>query len=113
MASGFAAHAAEMHASAASRSPNSMMDVKQDLYAIEGALSDVTGALRALTTKAMEEYPLHPGVSGAVGSVHALQLKAQEAAADIRTAMQVLHEQDLKRHEQPRQGEAMWDVSRT
>lgn len=104
--------AAEWHAAIASSDPQSMMEVKRDLADLPTALADFALGLRTLQSRAVDLWPVHPGVTQAVGTVHEAMTNAQTAAMDVPSAFLALHENDNQRHDNPRPGEGMWDVSR-
>lgn len=103
---------AEANAYFSGRDPQSMRDVEDDLRAMQPFLADIGNATRTLHARAVDQYPMAPGVTMAIGHVYELLTKAVEAAGDIHPAFRALHEEEIKRHEQPRPGERMWDVER-
>lgn len=111
MPSHLAEIAAEANAYVANRDHQSMMEVKEDLLALQAFLADTATMIRTMHGRAAATWPVNPGVTGTVGETLASVLKAVEAAGDIGPAFRALHEADLIRHEQPRTSERMWDVS--
>lgn len=106
----FADSAREMRASAARYSPESMYQVYVDMGRLPEALGDVAAALKITVQKANEQWPVHPSVTEYLAKVYELQCKVAELSAEVGPAMRKLHEDDLRRHEQPRRNESMWDV---
>lgn len=107
----FVAAATEMARAAAAYQPTGMLQVGQDFTGLEEALRIHAEALKTTVENADANWPLHPNIVELMRQIHGLQLKAAELAAELRPAFTQLHDVDIARLENPRQGERMWDVS--
>ena len=107
----FVAAATEMARAAAAYQPTGMLQVGQDFTGLEEALRIHAEALKTTVENADANWPLHPNIVELMRQIHGLQLKAAELAQELKPAFQQLHDVDIARLENPRQGERMWDVS--
>lgn len=107
----FVAAAEEMARAAAAYQPQGMLQVGQDFAGLEEALRIHAEALKTTVENADANWPLHPNIVELMRQIHGLQLKAAELATELKPAFQQLHDVDIARLENPRQGERMWDVS--
>lgn len=111
MASRFVEAAAEMAGAASAYSPTGMVQVGNDLARVPEALQHVADALRITVQQAHSQFPIHPQIVELLGGVFQQIQQAATTAQDIGPAFQSMHRVDLERHENPRVGEQMWDVS--
>lgn len=107
----FIAAATEMARAAAAYQPTGMLQVGQDFTGLEEALRIHAEALKTTVENADANWPLHPNIVELMRQIHGLQLKAAELAGELKPAFNQLHDVDIARLENPRQGERMWDVS--
>lgn len=107
----FVAAAAEMARAAAAYQPTGMLQVGQDFTGLEEALRIHAEALKTTVENADANWPLHPNIIELMRQIHGLQLKAAELASELKPAFTQLHDVDIARLENPRQGERMWDVT--
>lgn len=107
----FIAAATEMARAAAAYQPTGMLQVGQDFTGLEEALRIHAEALKTTVENADANWPLHPNIVELMRQIHGLQLKAAELAAELKPAFTQLHDVDIARLENPRQGERMWDVT--
>lgn len=107
----FVAPAMEGARAAANYSPTGMVQVIEDFAGLSQALELHAEAMRTTVERAHAEFPLAPQVIELMRQVHGLQLKAAELASELQPASRKLHETDLARHESPRNGERMWDIT--
>jgi hypothetical protein len=107
----FVAAATEMARAAAAYQPQGMLQVGQDFVGLEEALRIHAEALKTTVENADANWPLHPNIAEILRQIHGLHLKAAELAAELKPAFNQLHDVDIARLENPRQGERMWDVS--
>lgn len=107
----FVAAATEMARAAAAYQPTGMLQVGQDFTGLEEALRIHAEALKTTVENADANWPLHPNIVELMRQIHGLQLKAAELAAELKPAFTQLHDVDIARLENPRQGEAMWDYT--
>lgn len=107
----FVAAATEMARAAAAYQPTGMLQVGQDFAGLEEALRINAEALKTTVENADANWPLHPNIVEIMRQIHSLQLKAAELATELKPAFQQLHDVDIARLENPRNGERMWDLS--
>lgn len=111
---GFAAAAEELVPLAKGIEPDGMMQV---LTACESempaAVSAMAAAFAAFAEQCDDEWPLEKDVANAIMEVHDLLKKAEAVAEEIGSVFRSAHEQDIARHEEPRNGseaERKWNV---
>lgn len=104
--------ASEMEAAAKAYKPDGMMHVHDTIKGFPNALESVANTFAILAEKADHEMPLEPEVGAALDEIYkALQQAIDEAEEAFKT-FRVVHEQDIKRHEDPRNGdETGWDTT--
>jgi hypothetical protein len=107
----FVAAAMEMSRAAAAYQPTGMLQVGADFAGLEEALRLHAEAMRTTVENADANQPLHPNIVELMRQIHSLQLKAADLASELQPAFRQLHDVDIARLENPRQGERMWDVS--
>lgn len=107
----FVAAATEMARAAAAYQPTGMLQVGQDFAGLEEALRIHAEAVKTTVENADANWPLHPNIVEIMRQIHSLQLKAAELATELKPAFQQLHDVDIARLENPRNGERMWDLS--
>ena len=107
----FVAAAMEMSRAAAAYQPTGMLQVGADFAGLEEALRLHAEAMRTTVENADANQPLHPNIVELMRQIHSLQLKAADLAGELSPAFRQLHDVDIARLENPRQGERMWDVS--
>ncbi|MBB4785019.1 hypothetical protein [Streptomyces rapamycinicus] len=104
--------ASEMEAAAKNYDPDGMMHVHDTIKGFPEALESVAKTFAILAQKADEEFPLEPEVGTSLDAIYeALQLAIDEAE-DAFDTFRVVHEQDIRRHEEPRNNaEEGWDTT--
>ncbi|MFK4265342.1 hypothetical protein [Streptomyces milbemycinicus] len=104
--------ASEMEAAAKSYEPAGMMHVHDTIKGFPEALESVANTFAILAQKSDEEFPLEPEVGTSLDAIyHALQLAIDEAEDAFQT-FRTVHEQDIRRHEEPRNNaEEGWDTT--
>ncbi|MFE5125491.1 hypothetical protein [Streptomyces sp. NPDC056669] len=104
--------ASEMEAAAKNYDPDGMMHVHDTIKGFPEALESVAKTFAILAQKADEEFPLEPEVGTSLDAIYeALQLAIDEAE-DAFTTFRTVHEQDIRRHEDPRNNaEEGWDTT--
>ncbi|MBW8088497.1 hypothetical protein IGW14_10735 [Streptomyces hygroscopicus subsp. hygroscopicus] len=104
--------ASEMEAAAKSYDPAGMMHVHDTIKGFPEALASVANTFAILARKSDEEFPLEPEVGTSLDAIYqALQLAIDEAEEAFKT-FRVVHEQDIRRHEDPRNNaEEGWDTT--
>jgi hypothetical protein len=107
----FVAPAMELARAAAHYQPTGMLQVGADFAGLEEALRLHAEAMKVTVENADANFPLHPNIVELMRQIHGLQLKAAELASELQPAFRSLHDVDIARLENPRQGEAMWDYT--
>ncbi|MFF0725181.1 hypothetical protein [Streptomyces sp. NPDC004134] len=107
----FDASASEMEEAANAYQPDGAMHVISTLAGMPAALTSVSNTFRILAEKSDEEFPLHKVVGEGLEEVYRHLQRAVDAAEEVAQAAQQVHEHDIRRHEEPRTGEAMWDTT--
>ncbi|GAA1710325.1 hypothetical protein [Streptomyces yatensis] len=104
--------ASEMESAAKNYDPDGMMHVHDTIKGFPEALASVANTFAILAQKSDEEFPLEPEVGTSLDAIYqALQLAIDEAE-DAFTTFRVVHEQDIRRHEEPRNNaEEGWDTT--
>ncbi|MBD3004324.1 hypothetical protein [Streptomyces sp. 5-10] len=104
--------ASEMEAAAKNYDPDGMMHVHDTIKGFPEALASVANTFAILAQKSDEEFPLEPEVGTSLDAIYqALQLAIDEAEEAF-TTFRVVHEQDIRRHEEPRNNaEEGWDTT--
>lgn len=108
----FLGPAMEMHRIAATYQPDGMMQVGRDFGGLAEALEHVADAMKVTTARADAEDPLDPRIIEMMQQIYGLQIKAAELAQQLKPAFLACHRVDIERLQNPRQGEAAWDVTR-
>ncbi|QKV93881.1 hypothetical protein HUT19_20705 [Streptomyces sp. NA02950] len=104
--------ASEMEAAAKSYNPDGMMHVHDTIKGFPNALESVANTFAILAEKADNEMPLEPEVGAALDEIYKALQQAIDEAEEAFNTFRVVHEQDIKRHEDPRNGdETGWDTT--
>ncbi|MFE6745842.1 hypothetical protein ACFVGM_08325 [Kitasatospora purpeofusca] len=107
----FAEVAAEMEALANTFDPDGMMQVLAMCEEIPDALQSIANVFKILAEKADAEFPLEAPIAEALTEVYSHIQLAVQTAGEIGQVFRRLHEQDIRRHEDPRNGEQKWDTT--
>ncbi|MFE6868534.1 hypothetical protein ACFVFS_18450 [Kitasatospora sp. NPDC057692] len=107
----FAEVAAEMEALANTFDPDGMMQVLAMCEEIPDALQSIANVFKILAEKADAEFPLEAPIAEALTEVYSHIQLAVQTAGEIGEVFRRLHEQDIRRHEDPRNGEEKWDTN--
>ncbi|PWI43190.1 hypothetical protein [Streptomyces sp. ICBB 8177] len=105
--------AAEMESAATSYEPDGCMEILAMVEKLPEALTCVANTLRILAERADGEFPLEKEVAGGFNEVFTALMTAVSAAEDLGPIFRQAHEQDIARHEDPRNGpeaEKGWNV---
>ncbi len=102
--------AAQMRACMAAYTPESMMEVLDDMRRLPDAFRDIAEVLRILGERAHGEMPLHPAAVEHIDNCHRAAGTLAAHVEQIAPAVLTLHQDDIRRHEAPRRNEHMWDV---
>ncbi|MFI9206277.1 hypothetical protein [Streptomyces sp. NPDC053048] len=104
--------AADMEAAAQAYDPDGMMHVHDTIQGFPDALDSVANTFAILAKKADEEFPLEPEVGAALDDIYKALQQAIDQAEEAFKVFCVVHEQDIKRHTDPRNGaEEKWDTT--
>lgn len=110
----FIAPAMEGARAAANYQPTGMMQVIADFAGLKEALELNAEAMKITVQNADAKFPLDPRVIETMRQIHSLQLKAAEMASELQVAANKLHDVDINRIQNPRngrEGERMWDIT--
>ncbi|MFD8080725.1 hypothetical protein ACFV4F_03385 [Kitasatospora sp. NPDC059722] len=107
----FAAVAAEMEAMAATFDPDGMMQVLAMVEEMPDALASIANVFKLLAEKCDEEFPLDSQVGMALQEIYMFLQLAVGAAGEAGPTFRQVHEVDIRRHEDPRNGEEKWDTT--
>ncbi|MCE7080711.1 hypothetical protein [Streptomyces sp. ST2-7A] len=108
----FGEAASEMESAAQGYDPDGMMQVLSTVEAMPEALQSVANVFQILAERSDSEFPLEKEVGEALSEVYTHLMLAVNAAADVPTTFRNVHEQDIRRHEDPRNNaEHKWDTT--
>ncbi|MGW8765553.1 hypothetical protein ACWGN5_23930 [Streptomyces sp. NPDC055815] len=109
----FEEYAAEMEAAANSYEPESAMEILAMVEGLPAALTSVANVMRILAERADSEFPLEKEVADGFNDIFGALMSAVAVAEDMGPLFRQAHEQDIARHEDPRNGpeaEKGWNV---
>ncbi|MFE0651753.1 hypothetical protein ACFVZH_24505 [Streptomyces sp. NPDC059534] len=109
----FEEYAAEMEAAANSYEPENAMEILAMVEGLPAALTSVANVMKILAERADSEFPLEKPVADGFNDIYAALMGAVEVAEDMGPLFREAHEQDIARHEDPRNGpeaEKGWNV---
>ncbi|MFD8706116.1 hypothetical protein ACFV1W_26520 [Kitasatospora sp. NPDC059648] len=106
----FSEVASEMYGSAMNYNPEGMMHVLAAFEAMPEGLESIANTFRVLAERSDEEFPLDKVVGEALNEVYTLLMTAVSASEEVGKAFRGAHEEDISRHENPRNGEEKWDI---
>ncbi|MFD3944072.1 hypothetical protein [Streptomyces sp. NPDC058579] len=109
----FEEYAAEMEAAANSYEPENAMEILAMVEGLPAALTSVANVMRILAERADSEFPLEKEVADGFNDIYGALMSAVGVAEDMGPLFRVAHEQDIARHEDPRNGteaEKGWNV---
>lgn len=104
--------AVEQAARAARYAPESMAYFGGDLQQWPESIGHLALALSTFVKKGSAEYPVHPVVMEKLAEVYRALGTAAAAANEVPALFSRAHSIDLSRHQAPRPGEHLWNVSR-
>jgi hypothetical protein len=90
--------------------PPMMLAVAAEYWGLPEGLTSVGEAVRQLALNTAEKYPCDQKMADLVAAVYNLLHQAAQAAAEVGPLFAKVHEDDLRRHEEPRPGEHMWNI---
>ncbi|MEU0084776.1 hypothetical protein [Streptomyces sp. NPDC006274] len=109
----FEEYAAEMEAAANSYDPDNAMEILAMVEGLPAALTSVANVMRILAERADSEFPLEKEVADGFNDIFGAVMSAVAVAEDMGPLFRTAHEQDIARHEDPRNGpeaEKGWNV---
>ncbi|MFF4243951.1 hypothetical protein ACFYY2_05695 [Streptomyces sp. NPDC001822] len=109
----FEEYAAEMEAAAGQYDPESAMEILAMVEGLPAALTSVANVMRVLAERADSEFPLEKDVADGFNDIFGAVMSAVAVAEDMGPLFRQSHEQDISRHEDPRNGseaEKGWNV---
>ncbi|MFJ2205408.1 hypothetical protein [Streptomyces microflavus] len=109
----FEEHAAEMETAAQQYDPENAMEILAMVEGLPAALSSVANVMQVLAERADSEFPLEKPVADGFNDIFGALMAAVAVAEDMGPLFRQAHEQDIARHEDPRNGadaEKGWNV---
>ncbi|GGO49392.1 hypothetical protein GCM10012287_26640 [Streptomyces daqingensis] len=109
----FEDHAAEMESAANSYDPEDAMEILAMVEGLPAALTSVANVMKILAERADNEFPLEKQVADGFNDIFGAVMSAVAVAEDMGPLFRKAHEQDISRHEDPRNGtdaEKGWNV---
>ncbi|MFD8343562.1 hypothetical protein ACFV2C_14960 [[Kitasatospora] papulosa] len=109
----FEEYAAEMEAAAGQYDPENAMEILAMVEGLPAALTSVANVMRVLAERADSEFPLEKDVADGFNDIFGAVMSAVAVAEDMGPLFRQSHEQDIARHEDPRNGseaEKGWNV---
>ncbi|MFJ3399895.1 hypothetical protein ACIPM5_23005 [Streptomyces microflavus] len=90
--------------------PPMMLAVAAEYWGLPEGLTSVAEAVRQLAVNTADKYPADAKMADLVAQVYALLHQAAQKAAEVGPLFAKVHENDLRRFEEPRPGEHMWNI---
>ncbi|MFH9209970.1 hypothetical protein [Streptomyces globisporus] len=109
----FEEYAAEMESAAGQYDPDNAMEILAMVEGLPAALTSVANVMRVLAERADSEFPLEKDVADGFNDIFGAVMSAVAVAEDMGPLFRQSHEQDIARHEDPRNGseaEKGWNV---
>ncbi|GAA5004300.1 hypothetical protein [Kitasatospora paranensis] len=107
----FSAVASEMYGAAMNYDPDGMMHVLAAIESLPEGLESIANTFRVLAERSDDEFPLDKVVGESLNEVFHLLTQAVSAAEEVGKAFRGAHENDIARHDDPRNGEEKWDIT--
>ncbi|WP_329420249.1 hypothetical protein OG810_14290 [Streptomyces sp. NBC_01693] len=105
--------AAEMENAARTYEPENSMEILSMVENLPHALTSVANTFRILAERSDSEFPLEKDIAGAFDEIYGALMRAVDASADLGELFRAVHDHDIARHEDPRNGpeaEKGWNV---
>ncbi|MEU6420233.1 hypothetical protein [Streptomyces spiralis] len=105
--------AAEMEQAATQYDPESAMEILAMVEGLPAALTSVANVMKILAERSDSEFPLEKEVADGFNDIFGALMSAVAVAEDMGPLFRQAHEQDIARHEDPRNGheaEKGWNV---
>ncbi|MFJ5553137.1 hypothetical protein [Streptomyces sp. NPDC093225] len=105
--------AAELEQAAQSYEPESAMEILAMVDGLPEALTSIANVMRILAERSDSEFPLEKEIAGGFDDIYGALNSAVAVAEDLGPMFRQVHEADIARHEDPRNGtesEKGWNV---
>lgn len=105
--------AAEMEQAASQYDPENAMEILAMVEGLPAALTSVANVMKILAERSDSEFPLEKEVADGFNDIFGALMSAVAVAEDMGPLFRQAHEQDIARHEDPRNGheaEKGWNV---
>ncbi|MEV5264251.1 hypothetical protein [Streptomyces werraensis] len=105
--------AAEMEQAAGQYDPENAMEILAMVEGLPAALTSVANVMKTLAERSDSEFPLEKEVADGFNDIFGALMSAVAVAEDMGPLFRQAHEQDIARHEDPRNGheaEKGWNV---
>ncbi|MFD8304437.1 hypothetical protein ACFV29_19115 [Streptomyces sp. NPDC059690] len=105
--------AEEMEQAANSYEPENAMEILAMVEGLPAALTSVANVMKILAERSDSEFPLEKEVADGFNDIFGALMSAVAVAEDMGPLFRQAHEQDIARHEDPRNGteaEKGWNV---
>ncbi|MFF0338084.1 hypothetical protein ACFYUM_36520 [Streptomyces fimicarius] len=90
--------------------PPMMLAVAAEYWGLAEGVSSVAEAVRQLAVNTADKYPADQQMADLVAQIYGLLHQATQAAQEVGPLFAKVHEHDLRRFEEPRNGEHMWNI---
>lgn len=90
--------------------PPMMLAVAAEYWGLPEGLTSTAEAVRQLAVNTADKYPADARMADLVAQVYALLHQAAQKAQEVGPLFAKVHEHDLRRYEEPRPGEHMWNI---
>ncbi|MFJ5679523.1 hypothetical protein [Streptomyces sp. NPDC093097] len=90
--------------------PPMMLAVAAEYWGLPEGLTSTGEAIRQLAVNTADKYPADKRMADQVAQVYSLLHQAAQKAAEVGPIFAKAHEHDLRRYEEPRPGEHMWNI---
>ncbi|MFJ1831926.1 hypothetical protein ACIOG9_46470, partial [Streptomyces sp. NPDC088178] len=90
--------------------PPMMLAVAAEYWGLPEGVASAAEAVRQLAVNTADKYPADAAMADLVAQVYALLHQAVQKAQEIGPLFAKVHEHDLRRYEEPRPGEHMWNI---
>ncbi|MFE5831621.1 hypothetical protein ACFQ8W_15385 [Streptomyces sp. NPDC056508] len=105
--------AAEMENAARTYEPETAMEILSMVDNLPDALTSVANTFRILAERSDSEFPLEKDIASAFDEIYGALMRAVDSSGDLAPLFRQVHEHDIARHEDPRNGheaEKGWNV---
>ncbi|MET9933422.1 MULTISPECIES: hypothetical protein [unclassified Streptomyces] len=105
--------AAEMENAARTYEPETAMEILTMVDNLPDALTSVANTFRILAERSDSEFPLEKDIASAFDEIYGALMRAVDSSADLSPLFRQVHEHDIARHTDPRNGpeaEKGWNV---